>query len=108
LRHDDRLIRDPFLVVEILSPSTAAFDQRSKAADYRRIPSVQEILLIDSEHLFAEVLRRRGDDWISEIARGAAAVLSLNSVPLRIAMTDLYEGMPPPEPLRGNAGTAEE
>src|SRR5205807_7204589 len=30
LRTDDRLIRDPFLIVEILSPSTAAFDRQVK------------------------------------------------------------------------------
>ncbi len=53
-RPGDRLIRDPILVVEILSPSTSVFDRQSKVPDYRRIPSVQEILLINSESVFAE------------------------------------------------------
>src|SRR5689334_12509274 len=35
LQSDDRLIREPFLVVEVLSPSTAAFDRQTKVADYR-------------------------------------------------------------------------
>ncbi len=98
LRREDRLIRDPILIVEVLSPSTAAFDRQTKVADYRRIPSVQEILLIDSTTIFAEVLRRDGERWITEIVQGPAATLSLSSVPLSIPMAELYEGIPLPEP----------
>jgi Uma2 family endonuclease len=98
LRPDDRLIRDPILIVEILSPSTTSFDRQTKVPDYRRIASVQEILLLDSDSVFAEVLRREGDHWITEIVQGPAATLSLSSVPLTIAMADLYEGIPLPEP----------
>ena len=101
---DDRLIRDPILIVEILSPSTAAFDRQTKVADYRQISSVQEILLIDSESVFAEIIRREGDRWISEIVQGTAATLSLGSVPLSIAMAELYEGVPLPEPGGGRGG----
>ena len=103
LRAEDRLIRDPFLIVEIveiLSPSTAAFDRQTKVADYRQIASVREILLIDSENVFAEILRRDGERWTTEIVRGAAATLSLGSVPLTVAMAELYDGIPLPEAPR--------
>jgi Uma2 family endonuclease len=103
LRPDDRLVRNPILIVEILSPSTTAFDRHTKVPDYRRIPSVQEIVLIDSESVFAEVLRREGDHWITEIVHGPAATLSLSSVPVTIAMSDLYEGIPLPEPRPSQA-----
>lgn len=98
VRAEDRLMRDPVLIVEILSPSTNAFDRNTKVPDYRRIASVHEILLIDSQTIFAEVLRREGDHWITEIVQGPAATLSLTSVPLTVAMADLYEGIPLPEP----------
>ena len=97
LRADDRVIREPILIIEILSPSTAAFDRQSKVADYRRIPSVQEILLIDSASIFAEILRRDGERWITEIVQGPAARLALGSVPLAVAMAELYAGIPLPE-----------
>jgi Uma2 family endonuclease len=98
LRPEDRLIRDRILIVEVMSPTTARFDRQSKAADYRRLPSVQEILLIDSASAFAEVLRREGEQWVSEIVQGLTATLSLRSVPLSIPMSELYEGIPLPEP----------
>ena len=79
------------LIVEVLSASTAAFDRQTKVADYRRIASVQEILLLDSETVFAEVLRRDGERWITEIVQGPAATLTLGSVPLSIPMAELYE-----------------
>ena len=105
LRADDRLLREPVLIVEILSHSTAAFDRQAKVPDYRRIPSVQEILLIDSETVFAEILRRDGEHWITEIVQGPAATLALNSVPLAIPMAELYEGIALPEPPAGRSGT---
>jgi Uma2 family endonuclease len=97
LRPDDRLIRDPVLIVEVLSPSTAVSDRQFKVADYRRIPSVEEILLIDSESAFAEVLRRERDQWISVIAQGREAVLRLQSLPLSVTLAELYDGIPLPD-----------
>ena len=89
-----QLLRDPLLIVEILSPGTALHDRQTKVADYRRIPSVEEILLVDSTSIFAEVLRREGDRWITEIVRGPqATTLSLASIGLSAAMSDLYEGI---------------
>jgi Uma2 family endonuclease len=92
-----QLLQDPLLIVEILSPGTALYDRQTKVSDYRRIPSVQEILLIDSASIFAEVLRREGDRWITEIVRGPQATLSLASVGLTAAMSELYEGIDLPD-----------
>jgi Uma2 family endonuclease len=97
LQPDDQMIRNPILIVEILSPRTANFDRNTKVPDYRRIPSVEEILLLDSATIFAEILRREGNRWITEIVQGPAATLSLTSVPLTTSMAELYEGLPLPE-----------
>jgi Uma2 family endonuclease len=97
LRAEDRLIRNPVLIVEILSPSTAAIDRQIKVPDYRSISSVVEILLIDSESAFAEVHRREGDRWVTEMMRGLGATLTVASVPLTILLSELYQGIPLPE-----------
>jgi len=98
LQPDERVLREPLLIVEVLSPSTGISDTQIKLADYRSIPSVQEILLIDSQALFAEVHRRDGERWVTEIVRGGDGTLTLDSVPVRLAMAQLYEGIPFPEP----------
>ncbi len=86
-------IRKPILIVEILSPGTERHDRLTKVPVYRGIVSVEEILLIDSENIYAEVLRREGERWITTLVRGPHAVLRLASVDLAVAMAELYDGI---------------
>ncbi len=86
-------IMDPILIVEILSPSTERHDRRVKLPVYRQIESAHEILLIDADSLYAELHRRENDRWVTELVRGASAILSLASVELRVSMAELYEGV---------------
>ena len=95
-------IKDPFLIVEILSPSIERHDRRVKLPAYRQIETVQEILLLASDDRYAELHRRVGAQWISEILRGEEAVVALSSVDVEIALLDLYEGIaldPSPEKI---------
>jgi Uma2 family endonuclease len=86
-------IKDPFLIIEILSPSTERHDRRVKLPAYRQISTVQEIVLIASDGLYAELHRRSGAQWITEILRGADARLALTTVGVEIEFADLYEGI---------------
>ena len=54
---------------------------------------MKEILLIDSTSIYAEVLRREGNRWLTELVRGRDAVLRLPSAELEIPMAQLYEGI---------------
>lgn len=86
-------IADPILIVEILSPGTEHHDRRTKLPAYRQIPSVSEILLLDSEEAYAEIHRKSGEAWVTELVQGLGARLRLSSVDLEIAMAELYDGI---------------
>ncbi|HVH73349.1 MAG TPA: Uma2 family endonuclease [Stellaceae bacterium] len=86
-------IAEPILIVEILSPGTERHDRHTKLPAYRQIASVEEILLIDSQEAYAEILRKSGDNWITELVQGLGASLRLASVDLEIAMAELYDGI---------------
>jgi Uma2 family endonuclease len=88
-----RAMRDPFLIIEILSPGTECHDRRVKLPVYRQIESVQEIVLIASDGIYAELHHRSRAQWITEILRGDESTLALASVGIEIAMSDLYEGI---------------
>jgi Uma2 family endonuclease len=88
---------DPILLVEILSPSTERHDRRLKVPAYQRIASVQEILLIDSEAPYAALHRRQGEQWIIQISVGDAGMISLTSVGIDIALSELYDGLASPD-----------
>jgi Uma2 family endonuclease len=53
-----KLIQHPYLIVEVLSPATEAFDRGEKFRRYRRSASLQEYVLIDSETMSVECYRR--------------------------------------------------
>src|SRR5215831_14664791 len=72
-RHEfgQQALKEPFLIVEILSPSTERHDRRLKLPAFWQIETVQEILLIASDDIYGEVHRRAaGTQWVTEILRG--------------------------------------
>ena len=81
------------MIVEILSPNSEHHDRRVKLPVYRQIESVAEILLIASDERYAELHRRVGAQWITDIVRGSEAALVLGSVGIEIGMSDLYNGI---------------
>jgi Uma2 family endonuclease len=62
----------PILIAEVLSPSTRVQDLGRKLIDYKGLPSVREIWMIDSERRWVQFWRRNGDDWIGQDFVGAA------------------------------------
>jgi Uma2 family endonuclease len=88
-----QVIEEPILLVEILSPATERHDRRVKLPVYRRIASVMEILLLDSQSCYGEVLRRDGERWITELVQGPESPLRLFSVELSLPMAELYDGI---------------
>ena len=83
------IIPEPRVIVEVLSPSTVDHDCGRKAYDYRRIPSVQEIVLVSSEQRHIVIWRRRGAKWEVEDLI-ADAMLELEAVGLQIPFAAIY------------------
>lgn len=79
----------PKLVVEVLSDSTEPVDRREKLLSYRRLPSLNEYVLIDQNRAWVEVFRRTPAGWTQDIYE-ADEVVQLASVGLDIPMPELY------------------
>jgi Uma2 family endonuclease len=86
---DMAVIPDPVVVIEVLSPSTIEHDRGRKTYDYRRIPSVREIVLVASEQRHIVIWRRRGAKWEVEDLIGDAA-LDLEAVGVKIPFAAIY------------------
>jgi Uma2 family endonuclease len=56
-------VRDPVLIVEVLSPAAARADLERKVPDYRSIGSLKEILVVSSVEPRVEHLCRAADGW---------------------------------------------
>ena len=72
-------VLNPAVLVEVLSPSTAAYDRGDKLSHYQRIPSLREIVLVDHASPRIEVLRRVEGVWTSVVA-GPGERLTLDTV----------------------------
>ena len=85
---------NPVVLVEVLSPSTAAYDRGKKFERYRRIPSLQEYVLLEQDRVHAEIFTRQDDNsWVLRELSDGSAVLPLRAVSVEIPFGALYEGV---------------
>jgi Uma2 family endonuclease len=84
---------EPLLIVEILSPSNEA-DTWENVWTFVSIPSVQEVLVLRSASIAADLLRRRTDGtWPDEPTQiGPDDTLHLESIGLSCPLSELYLG----------------
>jgi Uma2 family endonuclease len=85
------MVRDPILLIEILSPSNEA-QTRANIWAYTTIPTVQEILAVHSTRIEAELLRRAPDgNWPEEpITLTGTDTLMLSSIGFASPLATLY------------------
>lgn len=88
---DEDFIRYPKLIVEVLSPTTAAFDRGEKFADYRTIETLQEYVLISQERVSVECFSRNADGLWVLYPYAAGEEVRLRSVDLQCAIAAIYE-----------------
>ena len=86
-------LTNPTVLFEVLSPSTERRDRTVKSASYRRLPSLQSLVLIDQERPFVECMRRHGQFWVYESFSGLDDVLPLVAVGSNLALAELYAGI---------------
>ena len=82
---------DPVLLIEILSPSNAA-KTRANVWAYLTIPSVQEVLVLSSVEIAAEVMRRDAEGaWPADpTVIGAEGTLRLDSIGYQGRLREFY------------------
>lgn len=96
LSPDDRWVRDPVLVVEVLSPNDEA-KQRAKLHAFAAIPTLAAMVLLHADAVRAEVhVRGPGGAWPDAPAvLGPDDELALDAVGLRLPLAELYAGLLP-------------
>jgi len=79
------VLRNPSVVVEVLSKSTEAYDRGLKWEAYRRIPSVQDYLLLSQGAPHVEHYRRDpAGEWRYRVAEAGGSVTLSNSATLDV------------------------
>ena len=87
---------NPIVIVEVLSPSTEAYDRGEKFAHYRQLPSLQEYVLVVQDQILVEHYHRQEKQWIFTDFRKSDEILPLPSIQCELPLLEMYERVPFP------------
>ena len=97
--HADRHVkREAGVVIEILSPATAAYDRGAKFDAYRQLPSLREYVLIDPERISVHVYHRNEDGHWTFLPYTTGETVELSSLGLQVPVAGIYAGTEPSDP----------
>ena len=91
---------NPIILVEVLSPSTEAYDRGEKFAHYRQLMSLQEYVLVSQDKVLVERYRRpqkhetapvTAEDWIFTAFQALEDILPLPSIQCELPLQEIYE-----------------
>lgn len=89
-QNSKQFVQYPCLIVEVLSPSTEAYDRGGKFAQYRRLETLQEYVLIQSEFVGVECFRRNAQGLWVLYPYESGETLTIDSVEFSLPVDALY------------------
>jgi Uma2 family endonuclease len=84
-------LRYPCLIIEVLSSTTEAFDRGDKFADYRKLASLQEYVLVSQNRISVEVFRRNSEGQWVLYSHEPGENIHLESINFNCSIADVYE-----------------
>jgi Uma2 family endonuclease len=87
----DDQIREPIVVVEVLSRTTADRDRSAKWVGYQDIPSLQHYVLVAQGNRRAELFTRAADGWHLRIIRPPRGKVELSAIGVELTLDEIYE-----------------
>ena len=88
------ILLNPVVIVEVLSPSTAAYDRGEKFKHYQQLTSLQDYILVSQNRFRVEHYRRQGEQWEHTEFCEPEDVLPLISIGCEIVLQDIYTRVP--------------
>jgi Uma2 family endonuclease len=83
---------NPTVIVEVLSPSTEAYDRGKKFEHYRNIESLREYLLVASDRVQVDLFTRQDDrQWMLTVAKMPGEQLTLHSIGCTLQVAEVYD-----------------
>jgi Uma2 family endonuclease len=84
---------NPRIIVEVLSPSTEAYDRGDKFTNYRSIPSLMHYIMAAQDKPFVEVYTRQEDESWELREYGPESHLALSAIDCSISVDQIYAGV---------------
>jgi Uma2 family endonuclease len=88
----DKVVRDPVMIFEVLSESTARTDLITKNHEYKATPAVRRYVILEQDTPGGTMFERVGDDWVGHLL-AADAMLRMPEIGIELPLAELYEGV---------------
>ena len=85
---------NPILVIEVLSPSTEAYDKGEKFAHYQELTSLREYILVSQDRIRVEQYRLIKTQWVQTEFHEQEDVMPLASIGCELRLQDIYRRLP--------------
>ena len=86
------IVKNPCLLVEVLSDSTEQYDRSGKFEQCRKLPSFREYILISQNKPGVEVFFRQDDKhWLMTVTNDMEDTIHLQSLDITLTMREIYE-----------------
>lgn len=87
-------VTNPSVIIEVLSPSTEAYDRGKKFQHYRTIETLQEYLLISQDAVRVErYVRQTTHEWLLQEFTELDQAVSLDAIGCSLMLADIYEAV---------------
>ncbi len=89
---DGYLAAEPIVVFEVLSPSTLDFDRLRKVEEYKAVPTIRHVVIVEPTR--PQVLvwsREEGGDWRADEILGLGGSVELAAVDIALPMAEIYD-----------------
>ena len=81
------------MIVEVLSPSTEAYDRGRKFQHYREIDTLRHYLLVSQDRVNVELFTKENGRWVLTSANTIEERLRIEAIGCEIPVGELYEGV---------------
>ncbi len=82
-------MRDPVVIFEVLSTSTASTDSVTKNNEYATTPSVQRYIMLAQDLIGGTMFERVSGDWVGRVLT-ADAVLKMPEIGIEVPISEFY------------------
>ena len=87
-----KVITNPHIIVEVLSPSTRDFDQTDKLADYKKLDTVEQVIFIDPNKIYTQTfIKKDVNKWLNLDFHSLDDVLPIVGKSETILLKDVYK-----------------
>lgn len=90
----DRLVPNPVVVFEVVSPTSVRTDRIVKLREYQAVPSIRRYVIVEPDAMAVTVFwRERDGEMFRALPLGEDDVLSLPEIGIEIPVAAFYEGI---------------